>query len=159
MQIVTPKQMAKIENHSEKLGVSKKQLMLNAGKALAKLIEECSARENSKEQPHIVFLAGSGNNGGDCFVAAELLVYRGFRVTVINLIKAPSAEPAKEMFEKLPSRVNVITGYKSANEAAAAEAAELDFMTLQDKDLTDISKKKERSPIENILLNEKKRLS
>ncbi|HRU97571.1 MAG TPA: NAD(P)H-hydrate dehydratase [Ruminococcus sp.] len=159
MQIVTPKQMAKIENYSEKLGVSKKQLMLNAGKALAKLIEECSARENSKEQPHIVFLAGSGNNGGDCFVAAELLVYRGFRVTVINLIKAPSAEPAKEMFDKLPSRVNVITGYKSANEAAAAEAAELDFMTLQDKDLTDISKKKERSPIENILLNEKKRLS
>ena len=140
MQIVTPKQMVKLENQSEKLGVTKKQLMLNAGKALAKLIEDASSREIKKEQPHIVFLAGSGNNGGDGFVAADILVYRGFRVTVVNLIKAPSAEPAKEMFEKLPERVNILIGYKNANEAAAAEAAELDFMTLQDKDLDVLSK-------------------
>ncbi|HAE51625.1 MAG TPA: hypothetical protein DCG30_00015, partial [Ruminococcus sp.] len=37
MQIVTPKQMAKIEERSEQLGVSKKELMLNAGRQLAKL--------------------------------------------------------------------------------------------------------------------------
>ena len=37
MQIVTPKQMVRLEERSEKLGVSKRQLMENAGRKLAEL--------------------------------------------------------------------------------------------------------------------------
>ncbi|NLT09537.1 MAG: NAD(P)H-hydrate dehydratase, partial [Ruminococcus sp.] len=79
MLIVTPKQMSRIEDRSEKLGVSKKQLMENAGKALAEAIDEHCRKDTTvpAEEKSIVFLAGKGNNGGDCFAAANILVYRG----------------------------------------------------------------------------------
>ena len=85
MQIVTPEQMKNIENRSESLGVSK-----------AELIDR-HCREDSTSMPEnksIVFLAGSGNNGGDCYAAANRLVYRGYRVTVINLCGEPQTELA-----------------------------------------------------------------
>ena len=122
MQIVTAKQMVKIENESEKLGVSKKQLMQNAGTKLAEVIMGiCSSDIIQTDSPKIVFLAGSGNNGGDCFVAAERLVYRGYNVSVVNLVGAPATEIAKEAFAAMPDRVQVITGYRSENVEAAIE--------------------------------------
>ena len=79
MKIVTPKQMQMIEERSEKLGVSRKKLMENAGKALAEIIDSYCRRTSDAppEEKSIVFLAGKGNNGGDCFAAANILVYRG----------------------------------------------------------------------------------
>ena len=65
MQIVTPKQMARLEERSEKMGVSKRQLMENAGKKLADIIDSY-CRSEAKLAPEdcsIVFLAGTGNNG------------------------------------------------------------------------------------------------
>ena len=161
MQIVTPKQMAKIEEQSEKLGVSREQLMQNAGRKLAELIIECSAREkyDSPEKLHITFLAGSGNNGGDCFAAAGILVYRGFDVTVINLLKAPSTPLAQKTFEALPDKVRVITGYRSETVAAAVEAAELDYMTIQHTDLNEKRNSKELSSVDKILVKEKQRMN
>ena len=73
MQIVTPKQMGKLEDISEKLGVSKRQLMENAGRKLAELIDGY-CRNEAKLRPEdssVVFLAGTGNNGGDCYAAAD----------------------------------------------------------------------------------------
>ena len=45
MQIVTPKQMGRIEERSEKLGVSKRELMENAGRKLSELIESYCRNE------------------------------------------------------------------------------------------------------------------
>ena len=50
MQIVTPEQMKNIENRSESLGVSKAELMENAGAALAELIDR-HCREDSTFMP------------------------------------------------------------------------------------------------------------
>ena len=71
MRVVTPKQMSRIEERSEKLGITRKQLMENAGEALAEFIDGyCRREENSApENRSVVFLAGTGNNGGDCFAA------------------------------------------------------------------------------------------
>ena len=137
MLVVTPKQMNRIEERSEKLGVSRKQLMANAGRFIAERIAAYTSKEMkaAPENTSVVFLAGSGNNGGDCFVAAERLVYKGFRVTVVNLVKAPQTDIAKEAFEKLPERVKLVKGFRSENEAAALEAAELDYMTIREKDI------------------------
>ena len=68
MLAVTPRQATVIEDKSEKLGVTKRELMLNAGAKLAGLIMECSDREKGAppEETNVVFLAGSGNNGGGC---------------------------------------------------------------------------------------------
>jgi len=160
MLAVTPRQAAVIEDKSEKLGVTKRELMLNAGAKLAGLIMECSAREKGAppEETNVVFLAGSGNNGGDCFVAAEKLIYKGYNVTVVNLVKAPKTELAKEMFAKLPDKVKVVAGYRSDNIEAAIEAAELDYMTIQDKDVSSLRGKKELTPVERLLIGEKQRM-
>lgn len=163
MLIVTPKQMGRIEDRSEKLGVSKKQLMENAGKALAGAIDEYCRKDGSipEEEKSIVFLAGKGNNGGDCFAAANILVYRGYKITIINVGGQPSTELAKEMFLRLPKeRIEFIDGYRSESVEAAIEAAELDYMTIpQPKELDDLARKKDRNPLDNILLQEKRRMS
>ena len=161
MRVVTPKQMSKIEDKSEKLGVSKKQLMENAGKALAGLIDDyCRKEDNSApEERSIVFLAGTGNNGGDCFAAANILVYRGYRITVINVGGMPSSELAKEMFDRLPKdRIEFIDGFRSGNVEAAIEAAELDYMTLPQAKSLEAQAKKNLNPLDTILLQEKRRM-
>lgn len=162
MQILTPKQMRRVEEQSDKLGVTLRELMLNAGKALAELTDTCCRRETAlpPEEASIVFLTGSGNNGGDCFVAAEKLVYKGYNVTVIMLCGEPNTPLAQEMFDALPdTHINIVKAYRSKNEAAAIEAAELDFMTLsQVSDISELKNKKELSPLESILVREKKRI-
>lgn len=160
MQIVTTKQMAKVEQQAEKLGVTPKELMQNAGRKLAeRIMEICSVEHPNPERTSIVFLAGGGNNGGDCFVAANILVYRGYYVTVVNLVKEPSTDIAKEYFSMLPDKVKIITGYRSKNFEAAIEAAELDYMTMQDKDITALKNKKELTALDKILLKERERMT
>lgn len=152
--------MAKVENNAEKLGISKKTLMQNAGTRLAERIMEICRKENNRpEKTNVTFLAGSGNNGGDCFAAAYILIYRGYNVTVINLVNAPSTDLAKEYFSALPDKVKVITGYRSNNIEAAIEAAELDYMTIQDRDTEALKRKKELTAVEKIVLSEKKRMT
>lgn len=162
MQIVSPEQMKKIEIRSEELGVSREKLMENAGALLAEIIDEHCRNEieGSSEEKSVVFLAGSGNNGGDCFVAANRLVYRGYRVTVVNLCGKPQSKIAAAAFEKLPKvRIKIIKAYRSENVKAAIEAAELDYMTLaQENDLSNLIDKKELTPLEKIKLEEKHRI-
>ncbi|MDE5764934.1 MAG: NAD(P)H-hydrate dehydratase [Ruminococcus sp.] len=114
MKTVTTKQMSEIENNSEKLGVSKKILMQNAGIKLAGRITEI-CRNKNPENTNITFLAGSGNNGGDCFAASNILINKGYNVTVINLVRAPSTELAKECFSALPDKVRIINGCELNN--------------------------------------------
>lgn len=162
MQTVSPEQMKYIEKRSAELGVSEAELMENAGSALADFIDEyCrNASELPTERKSIVFLAGSGNNGGDCFVAANKLVYRGYDITVINLCGKPQTPLAAAAFDKLPDdHIKIIKAYRSENVKAAIEAAELDYMTLsQESDLDALSEKKELTPLEKIMVKEKQRL-
>src|SRR5262245_26481109 len=61
-------------------GIPGIELMENAGRAVA---ESVAARHPAGAQ--IVVVAGPGNNGGDGFVAARLLVERRYRVRVLLL--------------------------------------------------------------------------
>ena len=160
MQIVSPKQMAKIEERSEELGVSRRQLMENAGKALAGIIDDYCRREPdiSPEEKSIVFLAGKGNNGGDCFAAANILVYRGYRITIISVGGKPVSELAAEMYDRLPAdRVEFLEGYRSENVEAALEAAELDYMTIPSTH-DGPHEKGEESPFDAIVKKEQQRM-
>lgn len=62
----------------ENLKVPSGELMRRAGRALA---EEISRLPNSKVA-HILFVCGNGNNGGDGYVAAEILRAEGYDVSV-----------------------------------------------------------------------------
>lgn len=159
MQIVSPEQMRKIEERSEELGITRKQLMENAGKALAAAIDEYCRREPDipPEEKSIVFLAGKGNNGGDCYAAANALIYRGYRITVISVGGKPSAEPAAEMLARLPrERVEFIDGSRSEDVDHAIEAAEISYMTLAQPDPA--ASGSDMNSIDNILAKEKQRL-
>lgn len=161
MQIVTPKQMSRLEERSEKLGVTKRQLMENAGRKLAELIDEYCRSEVQlpPEECSIVFLAGTGNNGGDCFAAADILVYKGYMITVIHIGGLPKSPLAQEMLSRLPrERISFIEGFRSGNVEAAIEAAELDYMTIQPRSNDSSDESRDRNPLEDILFAEKRRM-
>ena len=161
MQIVTPKQMSRLEERSEKLGVTKRQLMENAGRELAALIDGYCRNEAQlpPEECSIVFLAGTGNNGGDCFAAADILVYKGYMITVIHIGGLPKSPLAQEMLSRLPrERISFIEGFRSGNVEAAIEAAELDYMTIQPKSNDGSDDSHDRNPLEDILFAEKRRM-
>jgi len=65
--MITTQQMRRLEELSEKYGVSKLRLMENAGEAIAEIV---FSRIDPRKQFVIVF-CGVGNNGGDGFVAAR----------------------------------------------------------------------------------------
>ena len=161
MKIVTPKQMRKLEEQSEKLGVSKRQLMENAGNKLAGLIDGY-CRDEAKLRPEdcsVVFLAGTGNNGGDCYAAAGVLVYKGYRLTIIHIGGLPKAPLAQEMLSKLPrERITFIEGFRSENVEAAIEAAELDYMTIQPADADSEESGSEHNPLDDLLEAERRRM-
>ena len=77
---VIPSAMMKaIELNAEYFGVSRIQLMENAGYAIAR---EIASRFKPREA-NVVIYAGLGGNGGDGFVAARHLAGLGFKVDVI----------------------------------------------------------------------------
>ena len=83
--VITTSEMRALEANAEYFGVSKLQLMENAGKNVA---TEISSRFKPKEAKVAVF-CGLGGNGGDGFVAARHLACLGFRVEVFLAGKSP----------------------------------------------------------------------
>ena len=79
MKVVTAAQMRRIEQQADATGHSFATMMENAGRLVARAIEE---RALPIETKRIVVLVGPGNNGGDGLVAARHLQQAGARVTV-----------------------------------------------------------------------------
>lgn len=81
-----------LEQRIAQEGTSLYTLMTRAGKAVAEAV-----RQHAPVGSHIVVLVGSGNNGGDGWVAAEDLAEQGYDAALVT--KAPAAEikaePAK----------------------------------------------------------------
>src|SRR3569832_172929 len=79
MEVLTTSEMERADRLTMAAGTPGFALMLSAGQAVAE-----AALELVEEGP-IVVVAGSGNNGGDGFVAAAELAARGREVSVILL--------------------------------------------------------------------------
>lgn len=96
MKIVTVGQMKETEKRSDEKGVSYLQLMENAGNALAERIYSVM-----DENPGIiVFLCGTGNNAGDCFVASRILKEKGRKSILALVCGEPKTEISEKMLEK-----------------------------------------------------------
>ena len=83
-ELLDPDEMGRADRTAVALGVPSLRLMEHAGTAVA---DVCARRPYTTR---IVVLCGPGNNGGDGFVAARVLVQRGFRVR-LALLGAPDA--------------------------------------------------------------------
>ena len=78
-EVITTREMRALELNSVYFGVSRLQLMENAGRSVA---EEISSRFKP-EETRVVLFCGTGGNGGDGFVAARHLSCSGFEVEVV----------------------------------------------------------------------------
>jgi len=76
---ITSREMRALEINAEYFGVSRLQLMENAGRSVA---AEISTRFPSKKT-RIVLFCGLGGNGGDGFVAARHLISMGYSVKLV----------------------------------------------------------------------------
>jgi hydroxyethylthiazole kinase-like uncharacterized protein yjeF len=73
---ITGKEMIEREDLGVRIGVSRLMMMENAGSAISRFISE-------SDETNVVFVAGTGNNGGDAFVAARHLAYwENFKIAV-----------------------------------------------------------------------------
>ena len=79
---ITADRMREIEEKAHQMGMLRIFMMENAGSGVADYILNKFKKLNKKR---IVVIAGTGNNGGDAFVAARHLAYYGAKITVILL--------------------------------------------------------------------------
>ncbi len=94
-ELYTPGQMSFAEKNG---GTALDVLMQNAGEALAaKVMSVC----NKKMLKRALLLCGKGNNGGDGFVAAEILSLSGIDTTVFLCCGMPKTELAQAAFESM----------------------------------------------------------
>jgi len=78
--LLTPAEMGEADRLAIAGGVSGLTLMRTAGRAVADVACRMAAYTD-----RVLILAGPGNNGGDGYVAAEVLRRRGYRVEVLTL--------------------------------------------------------------------------
>lgn len=95
--IVTNQQMKAVECLADRMGVSYFEMMDNAGNAVA----ECAAAIIPPKSI-VYLLCGSGNNGGDGFVAAQRLCALGYDARVILVNGEPRTDCARAHFERMP---------------------------------------------------------
>ncbi len=96
--LVTSAQMKLAEQNSNRLGVSYRQLMENAGAAAYQAIKE---RIEVHESLPVLLLCGSGNNGGDGFVIARKLEELGLSPRVVLCCGEPHTDDARFMYDRM----------------------------------------------------------
>ena len=98
MKIVTPEEMASLEQDSASHGISTNDLMENAGLAIA---QEVRKHLNGIAGRRILILVGPGNNGGDGLVSARHLTRWGATVNLYLTTNRPVDDPnlTRALFE------------------------------------------------------------
>jgi len=83
-------------------------IMTNAGKVIADYI-----RNNYSKSEKIVFVCGSGNNGGDGYVASKFLSEEGFDIIILPALspKTILAKKAFEQFKKDTENISNLNNY------------------------------------------------
>lgn len=102
--MITAKQMKILERNAQKKGIFAKDLMENAGREVFRVVKE----KHDLDGKHVMVFAGSGNNGGDGFVAARY--FSDECPVVILLFGDPekSSEEAKDNYERIKEDVNIV---------------------------------------------------
>ncbi|WP_295722415.1 NAD(P)H-hydrate dehydratase [uncultured Methanobrevibacter sp.] len=107
---MNPIDMEATDLNCEYLGINRICLMESAGKSLADEIAKI-VTYNYSYPIKILLFAGSGGNGGDCFVASRYLLNRGFEVEIYSLntldnIKSKDAKANLEVLLNMQPRIS-----------------------------------------------------
>ena len=85
--VVTREEMTRLDRATiDDIGITAAVLMETAGRAIA-------AEALARNPRRVIAVAGSGNNGGDAFVAARTLFQRGVEITIVDLGRAHAGQP------------------------------------------------------------------
>ncbi len=79
MKLVSAEEMRELDRRTIESGIPGEELMYTAGEGLADAIKTLAGNHQLVDSP-VLFVAGPGNNGGDAFVAAQLLYEEGWPV-------------------------------------------------------------------------------
>ncbi len=109
--------MLAIERAADAAGVTYAQMMENAGRGLAEVVQ---AEFGLGERPAALALVGSGNNGGDALVALDYLARAGWQVSAYLVRPRSLDDPLIQRMLKAGGRV--LNGEKDPKHAALAEA-------------------------------------
>jgi NAD(P)H-hydrate epimerase len=90
MDLVTVSQIIILEREANERGLGYDQMMMNAGSALAEVIQERYSHAQSKS---ILGLIGSGNNGGDTLIALSELIEKGWQVAAYLVKRRKKNDP------------------------------------------------------------------
>jgi len=90
MDLVTVSQMITLEREANERGLGYDQMMMNAGSALAEVIQE---RYGHTQSRNILGLIGSGNNGGDTLIALSELIEKGWQVAAYLVKSRKKSDP------------------------------------------------------------------
>lgn len=104
MEYLTPLEMREAEERAAARGLGVETLMENAGAAVAAIVDE---RYRQDGYNRVMIVCGTGNNGGDGFVAARYLKKKGWSVLVL-LVGGPFAiktEEARRNWERVEPMV------------------------------------------------------
>lgn len=104
--VLSTEEVNRLENLIEKAGTSKAQLMEFAGEFAASKVEEFKPKR-------VVVLTGFGNNGGDGWVAADILKQKGIAVDVVSPLEPDEIKSpiARHVARRTAEReVNVVVG-------------------------------------------------
>ncbi len=121
MRLVTPEQMTQIETEANRIGCSYEKMMQKAGEGLYSFLRDFAMNHQLTE---ILFLCGSGNNAGDCFIAAQMLSQQ-FHVTVC-MVNGVVKTRIAYMKYKAMQNVRIITDFKATVEAVKEAAMVVD---------------------------------
>jgi NAD(P)H-hydrate epimerase len=98
MKIVKASEMARIEALSYAEGAKEEDFMRAAGAALVTAVRKMVGRLH--KEPKILFLCGKGNNGGDGYAAAKILLKGGFAIQVVALSSLEESSPLAQKMRK-----------------------------------------------------------
>ena len=117
MRIFYPEDVNAVDTNSKWLGIPPQLLMENAGKSVA---ENIAQEYPSSDFKNVVVVCGTGNNGGDGFVAARHLATQGYNVYVVllgnsKLIRSEESKNNWKVLEKMFFSVKLLEIKDSSN--------------------------------------------
>jgi hydroxyethylthiazole kinase-like uncharacterized protein yjeF len=101
--MITSKQMVALEKSARQHGILPTHLMEEAGKQVFLAVKERFNLSNS----HIIIFAGSGNNGGDGFVAARHFAEECPTIVLFFGELAKLSEEALENYKKIKDKITI----------------------------------------------------
>ncbi len=124
MVVYLKEQTVAVENAAMESGISQQRLMENAGSAVAKVIRDNYGCQGIK----VCLICGSGNNGGDGYVAARRLAKDGADVSVITFNGLPNGQAAYGMYSFVAELGLTVTDANEDMERCLVDIADADVI-------------------------------